>query len=94
LYRFAWIASVTKRYEDKGWSVNLRTRGSRDHVELKLVGQQLLFYRVTFTDEAGSPQMIIRSTSRCSEPRRRRGVRHGSAQTAKGGQRILCPPFD
>jgi hypothetical protein len=64
----AWIARVTKRYEDKGWDVRLRTLGSRDHVELKLVGQRLLIYRVTATVKEGMPQVIIRSTSRCSEP--------------------------
>jgi hypothetical protein len=62
-----WTADVTKRYEDKGWEVRLRTLGSRDHLELKLVGQRLLFYRVTITVQEGIPQVIIRSTSRCSK---------------------------
>jgi hypothetical protein len=64
----AWTTRVTKRYEGEGWNVTLRTLGSRDHIELKLVGQRLLIYRVTLTNQDGVPQVTIRSTSRCSEP--------------------------
>jgi hypothetical protein len=66
--RFAWIAKVTKLYKDDGWSVGVRTRGASDHLELKLIGQKLLYYRVTVTGESGTSLVIIRSTSRCSEP--------------------------
>ncbi|TFC19596.1 hypothetical protein E3O19_02940 [Cryobacterium algoritolerans] len=66
--RYAWIESVTRRYKDRGWSVTLRTLGSQGHLALKFVGQQLLIYRVTITDETGEVQVIIRSTSRCTEP--------------------------
>jgi hypothetical protein len=64
----AWITRVTKRYEGNGWNVSLRTLGSRDHVQLKLVGQRLLIYRVTLTNQDGVGEVTIRSTSRCSEP--------------------------
>ncbi|MGO4689346.1 hypothetical protein [Glaciibacter sp. 2TAF33] len=64
----AWIARVTRQYEDKGWDVRLRTLGSRDHVELRLVGQRLLIYRVITTGQEGTRQVIVRSDSRCSEP--------------------------
>jgi len=66
--RYAWVDSVARRFEGMGWSVTEKTLDNRDHIALKLVGQQLLIYRVTVTDEAGVPQVIIRSTSRCTEP--------------------------
>lgn len=66
--RYAWVDSVARHYEGMGWSVTEKTLDNRDHIALKLVGQQLLIYRVTVTDETGVPQVIIRSTSRCTEP--------------------------
>jgi len=67
--RYAWIGSVTKRYEDLGWSVTLRSRGSQSsNLALKFVGEQLLIYRVSITNDTEPQQVIIRSVSRCTDP--------------------------
>ncbi len=66
--RYAWVDSVARHFDGLGWSVTEKTLDNRDHIALKLVGRQLLIYRVTVTDETGVPQVIIRSTTRCTEP--------------------------
>ncbi len=66
--RYAWIESVTKKYEDMGWSVTLRTLGSHANLALKFVGEQLLIYRVSITNDQDPQQVIIRSVSRCTDP--------------------------
>ena len=66
--RYAWVDSVARRFEGMGWNVTEKTLDRRDHIALELVGQQLLIYRVTVTDQTGVTQVIIRSTSRCTEP--------------------------
>lgn len=66
--RYAWIESVTEKYEDLGWSVTLRTLGSHANLALKFVGEQLLIYRVSITNDTDPQQVIIRSVSRCTDP--------------------------
>lgn len=64
--RLQWLIDLSAKYEERGWHSSTQALGSRDHMSLKLVGPPLLIYRITSTD-AGSPQLIIRSVSRCSE---------------------------
>lgn len=65
--RLQWLSDLGTKYEKKGWHSSTQTLGSRDHASLKLVGKPLIIYRITSTD-GETPQLVIRSTSRCSEP--------------------------
>ena len=65
--RLGWLSDLGAKYEGEGWHSSTQTLGSRDHVSLKLVGKSLIIYRITATD-GEAPQVIIRSTSRCTEP--------------------------
>lgn len=64
--RLQWLSNLNGKYQKKGWHSSIQTLDSRDHVSLKLVGLPLIIYRITSTD-VESPQLIIRSVSRCSE---------------------------
>jgi hypothetical protein len=64
--RLQWLSNLSVKYQKKGWHSSTQTLDSRDHVSLKLVGLPLIIYRITSTD-VESPQLIIRSVSRCSE---------------------------
>jgi hypothetical protein len=63
--RLQWLSDLGAKYQKKGWHSTTQTLGSRDHVSLKLVGKPLIIYRITST-EGENPQLVIRSTSRCS----------------------------
>ncbi|MFC6356324.1 hypothetical protein [Luethyella okanaganae] len=69
LDRVSWAATLSGEFpEADGWVVRVRTLDSRENLDIRIVGRDLIIMNLTASDASGQARITMGATSECSQP--------------------------